>query len=141
MKNTLLASTLLVGMMSFGALASEQTTQSTDGVLKYSYNFVYLKCESTSCNGLITRWYPMKVYYKSVPGIPPYSEARLYWNQNVPADIPAGKRIAHTIGAECPDGSNMTAKWFLDSKFKPVSALATDCSGIEHTYSVHEFHF
>ncbi|KZN36655.1 hypothetical protein N474_23585 [Pseudoalteromonas luteoviolacea CPMOR-2] len=141
MKKALLASALLASIMSFGSQASEVTTNVDDGVLKYSYNFVYLKCESASCNGAITRWHPIKVYYKFIADIPPHSEVRLYWNKNVPAGIAAGKRVAHTIGAECPDGSNMTAKWFLDSAFKPVSALATDCDGVEHTYSVHEFHF
>ncbi|OHU87921.1 MULTISPECIES: hypothetical protein [Pseudoalteromonas] len=136
MKKVLLASLLTCGVFSLPSSANND-----DGVLKYSYSYVYLKCQSDSCNGAVTRWYPMKVYYKQLGGIPPHNEVRVYWNKNVPADIAAGRDIAHTLGDYCPDGSRMTAKWFIGSNFKPTSAIATDCSGQEHMYSVHEFHF
>ncbi|MBQ4835209.1 MULTISPECIES: hypothetical protein [Pseudoalteromonas] len=141
MKSVILAGLLVAGFTGNFAMANEQDTQSSDGVLKYSYNFVYLKCESSSCGDIVTRRYPMKVYYKFVPDIPPHSEVRIYWNKNVPAGVSAGKRVAHTEGATCPDGSKMKAKWFLDSSFRPTTAIATDCNGVDHTYSVHEFHF
>ncbi|KID55863.1 hypothetical protein JF50_16075 [Pseudoalteromonas luteoviolacea] len=141
MKTLFLASTLLASIISVNGSATEVKKSADDGLLKYSYNFVYLKCESASCNGAITRWYKMSVFYKFIADVPPHSEVRIYWNENVPVGRSAGKRVAYTKGAACSDGSNMTAKWFLDSAFKPVTAIATDCDGLEHTYSVHQFNF
>lgn len=136
MKKQLVGLLMAVGVMT----GSGSAMAADDGTLKYSHNLVYLKCQSASCNGIVTGWHSMKVYHKYIAGIPPHSEARLYWNQNEPADIAAGTSIAHTEGASCPDGSRMKAKWFL-SNFKPTSAVATDCDGVEHFYSVHEFNF
>lgn len=114
---------------------------SSDGVLKYSHSLVYLKCISASCNGFVSNWHSMKVHYKFIPDVPPHSESRLYWNNNVPADIAAGTSVAHTLGDTCPDGSRMTAEWYLDGNFKPVTAKSIDCDGVEHFFSVHEFNF
>ncbi|MFC3034402.1 hypothetical protein ACFOEE_17995 [Pseudoalteromonas fenneropenaei] len=133
---------ITLAAISLGALSvSAVAATGDDGVLKYSHNYVYLKCESSACGGSVTRWFPMKVYYKFKADIPPHSEVRLYWNKNEPADVAAGTRTAYTLGDFCPDGSRMQAKWFLDSRFVPTSAIATDCDGQEHTYSVHEFSF
>ncbi|CAM3973899.1 hypothetical protein [Pseudoalteromonas byunsanensis] len=134
--NKILATSLLaLGLFSTSSLAA------SDGSLKYSYSYVYLKCQSASCDGAVTRWHKMEVFYKQAGGIPPHNEVRVYWNKNEPADIAEGRYFAHTNGDFCPDGSRMTAKWIIGSDFRPTAAIATDCSGQEHTYSVHEFHF
>ncbi|BBN81840.1 hypothetical protein PA25_18250 [Pseudoalteromonas sp. A25] len=133
---------LATSILTFALLSNSSFANTNeDGVLKYAHSMVYLKCKSTSCSGIVTRWHSMKVYYKQLAGLPPHSEARIYWNKNEPADISAGRYEAHTLGDYCPDGTRMTATWFLGSNFKPTSAIATDCSGQEHTYSVHEFNF
>ncbi|WDE03203.1 hypothetical protein SG34_017555 [Thalassomonas viridans] len=136
-KKSLLAALVL-------ASSSLAATAADDGTLKYSHSLVYLKCEAGACTpGTTTHFSSMKVYYKYIADIPPHSEARLYWNNNEPADISAGKNVAHTVAGECPAGSSethLTAKWFL-SDFKPVTAITTDCNGLTYTYSVHEFNF
>ncbi|WDE13967.1 hypothetical protein [Thalassomonas haliotis] len=125
------------------ASCSLAATAADDGVEKYS-KLVYLECQGGACTpGSTTPIGAMTVYYKYEAGIPPYSEARLYWRNNVPADIAAGPNLAHTVAGECPAGSvetHLTAKWYL-SNFEPVTAIATDCDGKEYFYSVHEFIF
>ncbi|WDE01275.1 hypothetical protein [Thalassomonas actiniarum] len=136
-KKTLLAA-LVLASSSFAAAASD------DGVEKYSDSLVYLKCIGGACTpGTTTPFRAMTVYYKYEVGTPPHSEARLYWNQNVPAGIAAGRDIAHTVAGACPAGSvnsELTATWYL-SDFKPVTAKAVDCDNKEYFYSVHEFDF
>jgi|GEM_PF-5817233 len=136
-KKTLLAAFVLASS-SFAASATD------DGVEKYSHPLVYLKCIGGACTpGTTTPMRAMTVYYKYEVGTPPHSEARLYWNKNVPADIAAGPDIAHTIAGECPAGSSethLTGTWYL-SNFEPITAKAIDCDGKEYFYSVHEFNF
>ncbi|KZN60184.1 hypothetical protein N473_24710 [Pseudoalteromonas luteoviolacea CPMOR-1] len=91
MRTLLLASTLLASIISVNGSATEVTKSADDGLLKYSYNFVYLKCESASCNGAITRWYKIRVFHKFIADVPPHSEVRIYSNENVLVGRSSGK--------------------------------------------------
>ncbi|MCO7225119.1 hypothetical protein [Pleionea sp. CnH1-48] len=139
------ASTLLLTASSIAFAANDINDQgdqfsqaSSDGVLKFS-GFIGLKCASPStCGNYFSGWARAKVYEKFEVDIPPRLEMRLYWKQNTPAGIAAGRNTAKTLGAECPDGSRMTATWTLSSSGYPLSATAIDCDGQLHAYSVRQ---
>ncbi|WP_169337069.1 hypothetical protein [Algicola sagamiensis] len=140
MMQTHIKTLLTTSLLSVSAFVSQAfaTDCPTDGRLKYQHSRVYLECVSANCMGQTTNTYKMTVRYKLIADTPPHQEARLCWKENVPADINDGRRTAHTIGPECPNGTNMTARWELDRQFKPITALATACDGEQYVYIVRE---
>ena len=114
----------------------DQEIESSEGTLVFS-GFINLVCDSPStCGSYSSGWSQATVYKKVKYDIPPSIDMRLYWKQNVPANQPAGRYRAKTIGAACPDGSNMTATWSLTAGGAPHYASATDCDGNVHNYRV-----
>ncbi|TQV87312.1 hypothetical protein [Aliikangiella coralliicola] len=115
---------------------AEQKITSADGELKFS-GYLNLTCASPeTCGTYSSGWHKAKVYSKFTPGIPPSLEMRIYWKKNVPAGIAAGRHVAKAIGDGCPDGSNMTATWLLDSNGTPIYAVSKDCNGLRHEFNV-----
>lgn len=111
-------------------------SESADGELVFS-GFINLVCDSPStCGTYSSGWHRAKVYEKVKYDIPPSIEMRLYWKENVPADEPAGRYRAKTIGASCGDGTNMTAVWSLTAGGSPHYASSTDCDGVVHNFRV-----
>lgn len=120
---------------------AEPLATSADGELVFS-GYLNLVCDSPStCGSYSSGWHHAKVYKKVKLDIPPSTEMRLYWKENRPAGIPAGRYTAKTIGAQCPDGSNMTADWSLTFGGAPHKATSVDCDGVLHRFKVHQLPF
>ncbi|MCW9016753.1 MAG: hypothetical protein OQJ89_07305 [Kangiellaceae bacterium] len=119
-----------------GEVNAEPLSTSADGQLVFS-GYLNLVCDSpTTCGTYSSGWHYAKVYKKVKLDIPPSTEMRLYWKENRPAGIPAGRYTAKTIGAECPDGTNMTADWSLTFGGAPHKATSVDCDGVLHRFKV-----